>query len=414
MQPSEQAFESDVDVLLARLGRYPRAQYPVQHAVTQFHLGVALLQEGRAADASAALTVARAGFIAAGLVLELAKTVNMLGVAMREVGDLTGAAESFGAAAIAFAKLEQRLEEAAASYNLGLVTRLLGDSAKARPALTRAKELFEEANLPGQAGAAARELGTLLLTDGHLHESIEVLGDAVNRAQDSGDGPGLGAAANALGLAHLAAGAAADAIASFRMACSVHPRSLRPAEHAMAKANLALAQEQAGDPARARLAATQALGVSAVTEPVRELAQAVLGRLPRSNGADLFDVLDDEPDEGWAVLFRDEVTRWGDCSPAQRATTAQQWLDGVLQRSGRGPELTEAFLNALLELPPAAYERIVEAVVRATGERDPAHADRFRSITRSGMARFPIPQWQRMAATFNSAAQRNGEPADWS
>jgi len=414
MQSSEPALETDTDILRSRLEQYPRAQYPVQHAVTQFHLGVALLHASQPAQALAALNIAQSGFAAAGLVLELAKTVNMQGVAMRDTGDLTAAAGAFGRAVTAFAKLDQRLEEAAASYNVGLVHRLLGDSAQARSALTRAKELFEEANLPVQEGAAARELGTLLLTDGRVDEAIVVLSDAVSRAQDGGDGAGLGAAANALGLAHLAAGTPTDAIASFRTACGAHPRSLRPAEHAMAKANLALAQERAGEPARARLAATQALGVSGVSGPVRELALTVLDRLLAPTGNVLLDVVEDEPDEGWAVLFRDEVTRWGDCSSAQRATAAGEWVDGVLQRSGRGPELTEAFLNALLELPPAAYGRIVEAIVRATGQRSQTDADRFRSITRSGMARFPIPQWQRMAATFNRAAQTHGQPADWS
>lgn len=414
MQPAEQAVGSDTDILRSRLERYPPAQYPVQHAVTQFHLGVALLQAGRAEQALAALAVARSGFAGAGLTLELAKAVNMQGVALREIGDLDAAAAAFRAAATSFAALDQSLEEAAASYNHGLVSRLLGNSDQAHPALARAKELFEAANLPVQGGAAARELGTLLLTDGRLEEAITVLSEAVSRAQDGGDGAGAGAAANTLGLAHLAAGTADDAVRAFRTASGAHPRSLRPAEHAMAKANLALAHERAQDPARARLAASQALTVSAISGPVREEAEAVLARLPPATGAELFDVLEDEPSEQWAALFRDEVTRWGECSSAQRTAAAGQWVDGVLHRSGRGPELTEAFLNALLELPPAAYERIVEAIVRATGNRTTEAAERFRSITRSGMARFPIPQWQRMAATFNRAAESAGEPEDWS
>lgn len=414
MQPSEQALDSDLETLRVRLLRYPPEQYPVQHAVTRFHLGVAFLQAGQAEQALAALDAARSGFATAGLALEEAKAVNMHGVALREVGDMAAAAVAFRAAAAGFAGLDQRLEEAAASYNLGLVGRLLGDVETARAALTRAVELFTAANLPVQGGAAARELGTLLLTDGQLDEAITVLTDAVGRAQDGGDGAGTGGAANILGLAQLAAGAPEAAVLAFRTAAGAHPRSLRPAEHAMAKANLALAYERGKDPARARLAVGQALAVPTLSGPVRHQAEAVLGRLPVATGAELFGVLENEPIDQWPALFRDEVTRWGDLSVADRAEAAENWVAGVLDRSGRGPEFTEGFLNALLELPPAAYERIVEAIVRATGDRGEAAADRFRSITRSGMARFPIPQWQRMAATFNRAAQRDGEHAGWS
>ncbi|MDQ3463521.1 MAG: tetratricopeptide repeat protein [Actinomycetota bacterium] len=417
MHPTPQsvgsATDTDLEELRSRLLRYPVAQYPVQHAVTRFHLGVRLLQVGRAAEALPALDAAAAGFTAVGLALELAKAVNMRGVALREVGDLHAAAEAFAVAATGFAELGQPLEEAAASYNLGLVRRLLGDSDQARSGLLRAMQLFGAANLPVQEAAAARELGTLLLTDGHPEEAVTVLTTAVSRARDGGDAAGTGAAANTLGLAYLAGGTVLDAVGAFRTAAGAHPRSVRPAEHAMAKANLALAYERQAAPARARLAAGQALAVSDVPAAVRDQAEAVLGRLPPATGAELFDVLEDEPPEGWPVVLREEVTRWAECRPAERAEAAGSWVEGVVLRSGRGPELTEALLNAVLELPPAAYERIVEALVRATSRQPDTAADRFRAVTRSGMARFPVPQWQRLAATFERAAERSGNPAGW-
>ncbi len=416
-QPGAQAASADaaLEELRSRLLRYPIEQYPVQHAVSQFHLGVALLQSDRAPEALGALALARSGFADAGLTLELAKSENMQGVALREVGDLPGAGRAFAAATADFAKLDQPLEEAAASYNLGLVLRLLGGSASAQVALARAGELFTAANLPIQGGAAARELGTLLLTEGRLDEAVAVLTDAMDRARSGGDAAGTGAAANALGLAHLAAGARDEAVLAFRTAASTHPRSIRPAEHAMAKANLALAYETQ-DPARSRLAASQALAVSAAPPPVREQAEAVLARLPAYMGGELFAVLEDVAEVGdeWAVVLRDEVTRWVDCSPAERSEAAGHWVGGILQRSGRGPEFMEGFLNALLELPPVAYERIIEAVVRASARESEEGADRFRSISRSAMARFPIPQWQRLAATFDRVAAANGTPASWS
>lgn len=414
MQPSPLTLGGDLGTLRSRLLRYPPHQYPVQHAVTRFHLGVALLQAGRAGEALAALTAARSGFAAAGLALELAKAVNMHGVALREVGDLAAAAEAFGAAAADFARLDQPLEEAAASYNHGLVRRLLGDPDRAQAALARAEELFTAANLPVQGAAAARELGTLLLVEGRPGEAVMLLSGAVSRAREGGDAAGTGAAANTLGLAHLATEAPKDAVDAFRAAAGAHPRSVRPAGHAMAKANLALAYERVGEPSRARLAAAQALAVTAIPGPVRQQAEAVLTRLPPVTGSELFNVLDSEPAEQWPGVLRDEVTRWGDCSPADRAVAAGHWVEGVLRRSGRGPELTEALFNAVIELPPAAYERIVESIVRATGARTDAEANRFRAVARSGMARFPVPQWQRLAATFERAAERNGNRGGWS
>lgn len=49
----------DAEVVVAelfeRLSRYPASAYPVQHATTRFHLGVALLQCGRAEEAEGSL-----------------------------------------------------------------------------------------------------------------------------------------------------------------------------------------------------------------------------------------------------------------------------------------------------------------------------------------------------------------------
>ena len=413
MQPSRPAVDPDVGELTARLLRYPQQHYPVQHAVTQFHLGVALLRVGRAGAALDALTGAEAAFRGIGLSLELAKAGNMRGVALRETGDLQGAAQSFAAAATDFARLDQPLEEAAASYNAGLTRRLLGDPDGAEAALARAGELFAAANLPVQEAAVGRERGTLLLTAGRLEEAAAVLGAAVDRARDGGDATGAGAGANALGLAHLAAGRPSEAVEAFRAAVALHPLSLRPTEHAMAKANLALAYERQALPAHARLAAVQALAATAVPGPVRQQAREILDRLPAETGAELFEVLAAEPAQRRDVLLREEVTRWAACSPALRSAAAGHWVAGVVQRAGSGPELSEGLLNALLELPPAAYERVVAAVVSAAERRPAGEADRFRAVTRSGMARFPVPQWQRLAATFERAAAGTGASSGW-
>jgi hypothetical protein len=181
----------------------------------------------------------------------------------------------------------------------------------------------------------------------------------------------------------------------------------------MVKANLALAHERSGDTARAQLAAQQALGVSGADPAVRAHAQQVLDRLPEASGGELFAVLDEEPTTRWAATMREEVQRWADATTAVRQAAAAAWVDGQLHRPGREYELAQTLLGALLELPPPAYLRVVAAVVVAVGRRSDEDADRFRAVTRSAMARFPIPQWQRLAATFDEQARERGQPAEW-
>lgn len=409
-----ESSEQDVADLRTRLERYPAHRYPVQHATAQFHLGTVLLQTGAVADALIALTVAEEGFAATGLALERAKATNMHAVALRTSGAAAAAVERFAAAAIEFGALEHPVEQAAATYNLGLASLDAGNSKQATTAFARAAEWFLGCGRVAEAGAATRERGVLLLAQGELGPAVEALFEASELAFRGGDTVGGGAAANALGLARLASSDTGGAIAAFQDALGAHPRSVRPAEHAMAKANLALAHERAGDTARAVLAALQALGVSAVPGPVRAQAQQLLARLPAPSGGELFAVLDEEPEQRWAVLVREEVLRWSEASPRVRADACAAWVREQLARSGRGPELAESLFSALLELPPAAYERIVRAIVVAVGERGEQDAERFRAAMRSGMARFPMPQLQRLAATFDRIAAECDQPVAWS
>ncbi len=67
----------------------------------------------------------------------------------------------------------------------------------------------------------------------------------------------------------------------------------------------------------------------------------------------------------------------------------------------------------MLELPPADYDALVDAVVRASAGRAPEDTERVEAVVRSAMARFAIPQWQRLAASFDAAATAAGLPARW-
>lgn len=405
--------EPDVAELRLQLRRHPADRYPVQHATAAFHLGSLHLQRDRVPAALELLDMAHAGFGRAGLRLEQAKAELMLGVALRAAGRPADAREALSGAMGTFAELGQDAEQAAAAYNLGLVAGAEGDGEAARDALTRARELFLEARHVAQAGSATRELATSLLTAGEAGAAVPLLVEALELSSRGGDGSGAGGAANVLGLAHLAMEDPTSAVTAFTEAVVLHPRSVRPAEHAMAKANLALALQRAGDLPRARLAALQALATPGADGPVVEQGRSLLAQLPRTGGV-LFAVLDAEPPDRWQSVVRDEVLRWIDSAPAVQRREAGDWVQGVLARPGAAPALGEALLGVLLELPPPDYAAVVALVVRAAGRCEEPEAERFRAFTRSSMARFALPQLQRMAGTFDQAATDAGEPARWS
>lgn len=407
------AAESDVDELRSQLGRYPPDRYPVQHATAAFHLGTLHLQRERVSQALEVLQVAQEVFGRVGMRLEQAKAALMGGVALRTAGQPASARAVLAGAMHAFAELGQDAEEAAASYNLGLVLGEQDQGEAARQALARARDLFLHTGHPVQAGSAARELGTSLLTAGDPEAARPLLAEALELAARGGDGAGAGSAANVLGLAHLAIGEVDDAVGAFRDAVGMHPRSVRPGEHAMAKANLALALGRSGDTARARLAALQARATPGADVPVVAQCERLLAELP-DTGDGVFFVLEREPPERWQPVVRDEVLRWIDSDDAVREREARGWVQGTLSRPGAAPALGEALLGVLLELPPPAYLCVVGCLVRATGQRTQPDADRFRAVIRSAMARFPLPQFQRMAGTFDQAAADAGEPAQWS
>src|SRR5215212_11475176 len=88
-----------IEELEERLARFPPERYPVQHATAQFHLGVALANAGRPAEAERALHVAARLFAPDRLPTEHAKATNALGAALRLAGRLDEAAAAFSRAA---------------------------------------------------------------------------------------------------------------------------------------------------------------------------------------------------------------------------------------------------------------------------------------------------------------------------
>jgi tetratricopeptide (TPR) repeat protein len=392
--------------LRGRLERYPPDRYPVQHATAQFHLGLALTNAGCPVQAEAALAIAIRLFAPERLPVEHARTLNALGASLRMAGRGREAAEVLARAAAIFEEQGRALEQGAALFNLGLVRRESGDPAL--DAFRWARKLIDPGQAPAQAAAAAREHGTSLLAAGEVEEAIRALEEACRLADRAGSQAELGAAANGLGLAQLAAARAEEAIGAFGRAAACHPRSVRPQEYAMVKANLALAHEQAGDGPRARLAARQALAVRDAADAVTNQAAAVLSRLGAASD-DLFSVLGVEPQERRLAIVREELARWADLPPAAQEHEAAAWIAAQLEHPA-ATDLAETWLGGLLELPPEAMERIVRATMKALGETAPDHLERFRSHVAAASARFHTPQLMRVTEMFARLAAEQRLP----
>lgn len=404
--------EQGITELTQRLTRYPADRYPVQHATAQFHLGALLTDIGRLDDAARALDAAAALFDPDGLAVERAKVTNARGVVFRLTGRLDEAADAFEHAAAAFDAAELPLEAGAATFNLGLVHRDRDDANAAARCFRQARERFDPQLAPAEAAAAARELGATLMVTGELEAARKVLEEAVGLADRAGDIAGLGASANLLGLIHLGADRPAAAIDAFRDAVGAHPRSVRPGEHAMAKANLALGYEGVGAPDHAYLSAAQALGTSDAAAPVRQQAREILERLGERRGA-VLPVLDGEPHERWPSIVREELTRWVDAEPRVRLAECGGWIDGQLARPDLAGDLAEVWLGGLLELPPESMTTLIRATLEALAERDTEAAGSFRSTMSRAVVRFPIPQWTRLKDRFNSLAAELGQEGSW-
>jgi tetratricopeptide (TPR) repeat protein len=405
-------IEDPIEELQDRLRRYPADRYPIQHATAEFHLGIALADRDRLEEAEAALRRSAGLFDPSKLPLEHGKARNSLGAVLRLLGRTTEASDEFVAARSLFEQAGRELELAAALFNLGLVQRDLGHDEEAVDAFRRAQEIFEGHRLPSQTGAAAREVGATLLVRGELDDAWGAFEEAIELAERAGDQAAMGAAANGLGLIELARGTPAHAVERFRAAASAHPRSVRPGEFAMAKANLALAYEGIGDAARARLAARQALGAALIPDPVREQATAILAHLDAGDD-DLAAVLESEPRERWALVVREEAVRWADTTPPEQIDEARAWVASELRRPELGADMAEAWLGSLLELPPAAMESLIRAGLQALGERTPGERRRFRDDVRMAMSRFHVPQLMRLKDTFNRLAAELGQETSW-
>jgi len=128
---------------------------------------------------------------------------------------------------------------------------------------------------------------------------------------------------------------------------------------------------------------------------------------------DLLAVLDSEDAASWPAIVREELARAAATSTAEQDRLLRSTFDGLITRPGRAYDLAEAVLQVLLELPPRPYDAAVAAVVAACVDRPDDEVDRLRAVLSSALARFAIPQWQRLVASLNDAATASGQAAGW-
>lgn len=389
------------------LARFPADRYPVQHALYQHHLGTVLATVGRHDEAEAALAAAVAGLDPRALPREHGVACNSLGALLRDMGRHGLAADLFRRAAAAFEAADADQDMAAAWHNLGLCLRDGGEPGAAEGAFRRAAEVIDADQSPAAASAAARELGACLLTAGRAEDAIEPLERAVVLGDRARDAAALGAATNVLGLALLAIDQPHEAADAFGRSAAALPRTVQPAGHGMALANLALAHERDGRLARARLAAAQARALPDLDEPVRDQADDIISRLGPATG-DIMEVLADEPQEHWSLLVRAEVARWVTLADEDRRAQLQAWSRAQVHEGAAGVQLAEALLGAFLEVAPGDLEVLVAATIDAANTLSEQDRERFRTQVSRAMARYPIPQWMRLSELFTTHAK--GEP----
>ncbi len=389
------------------LARFPADRYPVQHALYRHHLGGLLAAAGRHAEAEASLAAAVAGLDPRAMPREHGVACNSLGALLRDTGRHELAAALFQRAVAAFETADADQDAAAAEHNLGLCLRDQGDLEAAERAFERATAAIDPDQSPGAASAAARELGACLLTADRAKDAIAHLERAVVLADRARDPLALGAATNVLGLALLETDQLEEAADAFGRSATALPRTVQPAGHGMALANLALAHERAGQLARARLAAAQALALPHLDEPVRQQSRDVLDRLGPATG-DVARVLADEPQDHWPLVVRAEVARWTTLTDDGRREELWAWSHAQVRETATGVQLAEALLGAYLEVPPDDLEVLVAATVQAANDLPEDDRARFRDQVSRAMARFPIPQWMRLSERFTEHA--GGEP----
>jgi hypothetical protein len=91
----------------------------------------------------------------------------------------------------------------------------------------------------------------------------------------------------------------------------------------------------------------------------------------------------------------------------------REWIAALGSSALEPVEVAELLLSGLLELPPDAFEQLIDAAVGAATTSADADRDAFREAVSRAMARFHVPQWMRLQDAFARAAERTGDLGPW-
>lgn len=297
-----EAFETE-------LARTSRTQRPYEHATVAYRLGLAYAESPAGVPsenlrrALACYDVAVSIFDARFDPVEHARVLNAAGAAQRALGDARRAATLFEESAQLLAGRGRNDEHAAALNNLGLARTELGQVEPALAAFDGALALFDAGSAEGRRGQAATLLnrGLASATAGNA-ESLEAALVDYRRAGtdlDAREAPyhwgllhhSMGVAL--FGLAQTGAGdrphLLAEAGQVLAESLTVFTRAAFPFQYALAKHNLGLVHEAAGDvPGLRRALASYEDALGALDPRLQEAAwrqaYASLERVERALG----------------------------------------------------------------------------------------------------------------------------------
>lgn len=387
-----------VTALRRRLRERPADRFPIDHATTRYHLGVALAARDDLDGAEESLVEA-AHLFEGRLPAEWAKVLNALGAILRARGRPGAAEDAFGHAARVFGEQGLALDEAAAWFNLGLVTLDQGAVETARQWFEQAAGGFPADTAPLQRSAALREQGGAVLVLGRAEEALPLLQEARRLAETEPHPDTVAAASNVAGIALLELDRVDDARSSFAAAVANAPPGTRPEMQAMARANLALAYQLAGDRHRARLLARQVLTMPAAVAAVVDQAHEIIARVGDRPGG-FVRLLLETPDEERIPLTRAEMARWLRLDDRRRTREVGAWIDEQPSDRTSRASIAEPWLATLLELPPSDLTALADAVDTALRDRPAEDAEAFRTGVSAAMIRFHEPQWRRLRVAF--------------
>ncbi|MFC4147554.1 tetratricopeptide repeat protein [Micromonospora mangrovi] len=225
------------------------------------HLGVALNEAGRSAEAVVAHTRAVELIRATGGPLDEGIALNNLGLALRGAGRVDEAITAHERSVAIHRGTGNRHDEGTAQSNLGLALLLAGRSDEAVTAHTRAVDLLRETDDRHSEGVALDNLGAALRAAGRTEEAVTAHTRAIDLLRETDDQHSEGRALHRLGVALCAAGRTEEGITAHSRAADIFREHDDPHDEGTALTALGTALRAAGRADEAVTAHTRAVAV---------------------------------------------------------------------------------------------------------------------------------------------------------